>query len=355
MISLKNLDFINEFFNIQSGKNFGSNIFKTLKKAVNFDYACIYYINPKRIEYSFGKDFDGKILSEDLKIKNTKFGEIIIKGKSFTQDDKKLFKTCACIISNIIKDDEISKIIKMQVKALQEGYEQIKKADEVKTKFISHVSHELRTPLNSILGFSDILENEFIGKLNEKQKEYVNDIKISGLNLLEMINEILDMSKIESNSVTVNKSIFDTKTLVGEIENIIKPLILKKNIEFVKSVKNLEINTDRQKVMQILLNLLSNAIKFTPKNGKIELRVKNKDKNLVFSVKDNGIGIAEENQSRIFEKFEQVDADIPNSTGLGLAITKELVKILGGEISLKSEKGKGSEFTVTMNNVLHAP
>ena len=340
------LDFeiINDFFGIEFDGNFYENIFNILKKNIKFDYGCISYDKP---QFTFGCK-GKKILCEELKIKNTKYGEIEISADKFSKNDAELFKVCSVIISNIIKDNEISKIIKMQVEALQKGFLEVKKAEEIKTKFISHISHELRTPLNSILGFSDMLDNEFVGKLNKKQKEYLNDIKASGLNLLNMINEILDMSRIEANSINVYKQSFEIETLVNEIENIIKPLLGKRIFE--KNIDNFTINTDYQKLQQILLNLLSNAIKFTDdKAGKITLNAKVKNKKAIISVKDNGIGIAKENQTKIFEKFEQVDSNIPNSTGLGLSIVNELVKILGAEVSLKSEIASGSEFIISVD------
>ena len=341
-----NFEIINEFYEVEFNDNFFENIFNILKKVIKFDYGCISYDKP---QYTFGKKAK-TTLREELKIKNTKYGEIEISANNFSKNDAELFKTCSVIISNIIKDNEISKIMKMQVEALQEGYFEVKKAEEVKTKFISHISHELRTPLNSILGFSDILDNELAGKLNKKQKEYVNDIKVSGLNLLNMINEILDMSRIEANSINICKQKFKIQTLISEIENIIKPLLGKRIFE--KKIENFTINTDYQKLQQILLNLLSNAIKFTDENaGKISLYAKIKNKKAVISVKDNGIGIAKENQSKIFEKFEQVDSNIPNSTGLGLSIVNELIKMLGGTISLKSEIASGSEFIVSIKIV----
>lgn len=336
---------INKFFEIEFDENFYKNIFKVLKNFIRFDYGCISYDKP---QYTFGKKNE-QLIYEVLKVKNTEFGKIEISAEKFSKNDIETFKTCSVIIANIIKDYELSKIMKMQVKALQKGYLEVKEAEEIKTKFISHISHELRTPLNSIIGFSDMLGNEFVGKLNTKQKEYVNDIKVSGLNLLNMINEILDMSRIEGKSITINKQEFEIQTLINEVENIIKPLLCSRILE--KKVDNFKINTDYQKLQQILLNLLSNAIKFTDENdGKITIWAKCENKKAVISIKDNGIGIAKENQSKIFEKFEQVNSNIPNSTGLGLSIVKELTKLLGGTVSLKSELDKGSEFKVTVPN-----
>ena len=341
------LDTINEFFLIEQNENFGHEVFSVLSKIIKFNSGYIYFTNPKRLEYSFGDSDGSAVLKEDLKLKNTVFGEIVITGEKFTDDDKKKFKACSSIIANITKDVQISKIIKMQIEALQEGYKKTKEAEEIKTKFLSHVSHELRTPLNSILGFSDMLT--LAGKLNEKQKEYVNDIKVSGLNLLEMINEILDISKIEAGAIKLNLREFEVSQAVEEASNTIKPLLLSKNIKLVKNIENFVLKADYQKIQQILFNLLSNAIKFTPQNGKIVITTMKKDGKLILSVKDNGIGIAKKNQSKIFKKFEQVGETQEPSTGLGLAIVKELVKLHKGKIYVKSAISKGAEFIVEMN------
>lgn len=352
------LEQLNEFFTIKPD---GNEIFRVLKKLVEFESAYIYFINPMHLEYSYNPkkidtdNINGPYLKENLTVKNTVFGVIIITGEKFSEYDKKIFKICASIISNITKDIEISKIIKMQVEALQEGYEKVQEssrkileAEKVKSNFISHISHELRTPLNSILGFSDMLEKEFVGELNEKQKEYINDIQTAGLHLLGMINEILDMSKIEANAVKLNLRTFDIKQVITETINIIHPLMVKKSLNISTEIKDFKIKADYQKIQQILFNLLSNAIKFTPQNGKITVKASNGKKYITISVEDNGIGIDKKYHKKIFEKFEQFALQNESSTGLGLAITKELVKLHKGTIKLNSEISKGSKFTISL-------
>lgn len=350
-----------EIFKIKNDEEFGNKIFKLLKKIIEFESGYIFFLNPERLEYSFNpkcksiSEISKNCLKENLEFKNSVFGVVIITGENFSVDDKEIFASFAAIISNIIKDNELTKVIKMQIEALQNGYTKIHKdtkkiikADEVKTKFLSHITHELRTPLNSILGFSELLENEFVGKLNNKQKEYINDIKISGINLLAMINEILDMSRIESGSVTLNKSEFDIKTAVTEVLNIIKPLALKKQITIKSSVVDIKIEADYQKIQQILFNLVGNALKYTNIGGEINISVQKSGENLLIKVKDNGIGIEKRHLKKIFNRFEQINKTFPNSTGLGLAITKELVKLHKGGIKVESEPNIGSEFTVTI-------
>jgi len=182
------------------------------------------------------------------------------------------------------------------------------------------------------------------GELNDKQKDYLNDIKISSLHLLEMINEILDMSKIEAGAITLTPREFEIKQAVDETVNIIRPLLKHK---LTLRIENFTIKADYQKIQQILFNLLSNAIKFTPEGGEITIETK-LEKNAIISIADSGIGIDTKNLKKIFEKFEQVDSSAPNSTGLGLTITQELVKLHNGEIFVESTLGKGSKFTVAL-------
>lgn len=360
--------------------NAGEKIFGTLKKLVNFENGGIFYFNNDdlnpislyNLENSeFKKDkIDGLKdfkLSETLVVNDCPLGQLIVSSsQNFSDDEKTLFKTCGAIVSQIIKSLEVTDIMNMQVKALQDGIveingfnkvikEQNKKiieADKVKTKFLSNVSHELRSPLNSIIGFSDILVSEIYGKLDEKQLEYIKDIQVAGIHLLGMVNEILDISKIESHTIKLNKTKFNLFLCVNEVLNILKPLYSEKNINIQNLIdENIEVFADYQKLQQIFFNLLSNAIKFTREEGEIKVFAKLSTKNIMISVADNGIGIAKENHKRIFKKFEQIasnEGGSTNSTGLGLTITKELVKLHGGTITLESELNEGAEFKIKL-------
>lgn len=360
--------------------NAGEKIFGTLKKLVNFENGGIFYFNNEdlnpiylyNLENSeFKKDkIDGLKdfkLSETLVVNDCPLGQLVVSSsQNFLDDEKILFKTCGAIVSQIIKSLEVTDIMNMQVKALQDGIveingfnkvikEQNKKiieADKVKTKFLSNVSHELRSPLNSIIGFSDILVSEIYGKLDEKQLEYIKDIQVAGIHLLGMVNEILDISKIESHTIKLNKTKFNLFLCVNEVLNILKPLYSEKNINIQNLIdENIEVFADYQKLQQIFFNLLSNAIKFTREDGEIKVFAKLSTKNIMISVADNGIGIAKENHKRIFKKFEQIasnEGGSTNSTGLGLTITKELVKLHGGTITLESELNEGAEFKIKL-------
>lgn len=360
--------------------NAGEKIFGTLKKLVNFENGGIFYFNNDdlnpiylyNLENSeFKKDKIGGLknfkLSETLVVNDCPLGQLVVSSsQNFSDDEKTLFKTCGAIVSQIIKSLEVTDIMNMQVKALQDGIveingfnkvikEQNKKiieADKVKTKFLSNVSHELRSPLNSIIGFSDILVSEIYGKLDEKQLEYIKDIQVAGIHLLGMVNEILDISKIESHTIKLNKTKFNLFLCVNEVLNILKPLYSEKNINIQNLIdENIEVFADYQKLQQIFFNLLSNAIKFTREKGEIKVFAKLSTKNIMISVADNGIGIAKENHKRIFKKFEQIasnEGGSTNSTGLGLTITKELVKLHGGTITLESELNEGAEFKIKL-------
>ena len=214
----------------------------------------------------------------------------------------------------------------------------------------------MRTPLNSILGFADILTTQIYGNLNSKQEEYINDIKVSGTHLLGMINEILDMSKIEANAMKIVKSSFPISRALTEVCNILLPLAQKKNIHINAAMAyDFEVFADYQKIQQILYNLLSNAIKFTPKDGKIEIIQSENKKDYTLKIKDNGIGIDKKYHNKIFKKFVHINNESSHgqhSTGLGLTITKELVKLHNGKIILESELNKGTTFTMEFKNII---
>ena len=243
----------------------------------------------------------------------------------------------------------MSEVFKTQLKTLSEAITKSKTAEKIKTDFIANVSHELRTPLNAIIGFSDLLQNKRIGELNEKQTGYVKDIQASSINLLGMINEILDISKLENSSTQLVKQTFDISMVINEVTTLLYPLFEKKNIKLVKNIEEFEINADYQKIKQVLFNLLSNALKFT--KNKIKIIVQKIDSKVVIKVIDNGIGIEKKNQKKIFNKFTQInDYSTKNesSTGLGLTISKEFVKLHNGKIEVESELNKGATFIITL-------
>ena len=321
-------------------------------------------------ELGYESDFDFSTIISPLKIRETVYGFIVLIQNQFDkyeESDVSILEAVSSTASYMIKDAELSQVFKMQLKILKDNItertktlelikEQNKKileADKIKNEFLANMSHELRTPLNAIIGFSEALNLKIFGELNEKQSEYIGDIHSSGVHLLGMINDLLDLSKIESGKMQLSKEIFNVKSAVDEALNIVSPLLVQKkqNIKFECKDKFFEISADRRKFHQILYNLISNAVKFTPESGIIEIIAVKDGNNLRLSVKDNGIGIAPEFHEKIFGKFQQVDSSYSTkqgSTGLGLTITKELVKLHGGKIFLESKLSKGATFTFTL-------
>jgi CheY-like chemotaxis protein/anti-sigma regulatory factor (Ser/Thr protein kinase) len=214
------------------------------------------------------------------------------------------------------------------------------------------MSHELRTPLNAIVGFSDLLADGTPGDLNDKQKRFVNHIKQGSAHLLQLINDILDLSKIEAGQLEIRCGDFQMKDALPEVLSTIGPLAMAKNIQVRHQVEtNRPVYADRVRVKQILYNLLSNAVKFTPKDGQIRIDCVERGNFIYLSVTDTGIGIQAEDHQSVFEEFRQVEGSQKGAnqgTGLGLAISKRLVEQQGGEIWLESQLGKGTRFSFSL-------
>lgn len=236
----------------------------------------------------------------------------------------------------------------------EEHNRRIQEANRLKSEFLANMSHELRTPLNGIIGFSEFLIDKIPGPLNDRQLEYLNDILTSGKHLLQLINDVLDLAKIESGKMSLFIEEFSPQQAIEEVVSVLRPVAEKKNTTI-----DLDIfpglglvNLDIQKFKQILYNLLSNGIKFTDENGLIKLRLQPQAHNYMqLQVSDNGIGIKQEDVSRLFVEFQQLDSSASRryeGTGLGLALTKKLVELQKGTISVESTFGKGSAFTVLL-------
>jgi len=238
-------------------------------------------------------------------------------------------------------------------KEIQEKSAQLEIANKHKSEFLANMSHELRTPLNAIIGFSEVLSDRMFGEINEKQADYLKDIHESGKHLLSLINDILDLSKIEAGRMDLDLSTFHLPTALSNAMTLIRERAQRHSIQLGLDVdpRLSEMEADERKVKQILLNLLSNAVKFTPDGGRVDVIAKMDTTKVAIAVKDTGIGIAPEDHAAVFEEFKQVGRDYTRKaegTGLGLALTKRFVELHGGEISLTSAPGKGSTFTITI-------
>jgi signal transduction histidine kinase len=229
---------------------------------------------------------------------------------------------------------------------------QLEAASRHKSEFLANMSHELRTPLNAIIGFSEVLTERMFGELNEKQDEYLKDIHASGQHLLSLINDILDLSKIEAGRMELERSDFDLPNAIENALILVRERASRRGIRLGHTIDERlgAIGGDERKVKQVLLNLLSNALKFTPEGGQVDVRAGLNNDVAEVSVTDTGIGIAPEDQEAVFEEFRQVGAADKKSegTGLGLALSRKFIELHGGRIWVKSQVGAGSTFTFTL-------
>jgi PAS domain S-box-containing protein len=270
-------------------------------------------------------------------------------------------------ITAVIRDVTERKAVEDNLRAVQDRYtrelaesnrelelrnQQIERANRLKSEFLASMSHELRTPLHTVIGFSELLAEEIEGPLNEKQKRFIEHIHRDSLHLLELINDILDLSKIESGRLVLRYEVFDFASMLDESLRFIQPQAEAKSQSLRAEIPEpLALEADRLRVKQVLLNLLSNAVKFTPEGGRIVVSALLAGPEASISVTDTGIGIPESEHESVFDKFYQVSATtkgVREGTGLGLAITRHLVEEHGGRIWVESEPGRGSKFTFTV-------
>ena len=226
-------------------------------------------------------------------------------------------------------------------------------ANKAKTDFLANMSHELRTPLNAVIGFSEALHERIFGELNEKQAEYVSDIHSSGKHLLSLINDILDLSKVEAGSMQLYVVEFDVTSALQNALTLVRERAQRQGIKLALHVDPAlqTFRADERKFKQIMLNLLSNAVKFTPSGGYVDIAARHVNSALEVAVSDTGVGIAPHDQQAVFEEFRQVGDDYTRKaegTGLGLSLTLRLIELHGGTLLLQSELGKGSTFTFTL-------
>jgi len=305
--------------------------------------------DPELFQHSFTAREAGArtVLAVPLLLDNDAVGMLIVARTSvrpFGERELQLVETfaqqAAIAMQNVSLFNEI-----------QDKSRQLEIASRHKSEFLANMSHELRTPLNAIIGFSEVLLQGLFGDVNEKQREYLADVLGSGQHLLSLINDILDLSKIEAGRMDLEVSTFSFRDALDGGLTIVRERAARHAIQL-NAVVASDVGTleaDERKVKQILYNLLSNAVKFTPDGGRVDVSVGADNGDIRVEVRDTGIGVALEDQEQIFEEFRQVGRERSREgTGLGLTLTKRFVELHGGRIWLDSTPGKGSTFTFTL-------
>jgi signal transduction histidine kinase len=262
-------------------------------------------------------------------------------------------------VTAAIRDVTDRKRAEAEVRKLQQRYtselearnREVERANRLKSEFLASMSHELRTPLHTIIGFAELLEEGSEGPLNEKQRRFLEHIHRDSSHLLELINDILDLSKIESGQMALKREVYPLRRSIEEALDAVRPGAALKGITIEDRITDSQVDADPLRVKEMLYNLLSNAVKFTRKGGKVWVEMRVQSGFAHVTVGDTGIGIAPEEQENIFDKFYQVGnttTGVREGTGLGLSITKELVQMHGGWIEVQSRPGEGSQFTFTL-------
>ena len=252
------------------------------------------------------------------------------------------------------KVEERTQELQQALAALSQKSRQLEVASEHKSEFLANMSHELRTPLNAIIGFSQVLREKLFGEMNEKQAEYLEDILSSANHLLSLINDVLDLSKIEAGQVELEVGTFSLKEALERSITTMRELAIKNGVQLELDADTSVdlVEGDERRIRQVIFNLLSNAVKFTPEGGRVDVSTAVENGEVQVAVRDTGPGIASEDQERIFEEFQQTDvgAEQREGTGLGLALSKRLVELHGGRLWVESEVGKGSTFVFTLSS-----
>jgi len=289
------------------------------------------------------------LLTVPILLENRLMGALTVWRKragSFTDELVNLLQTFATQSALAIQNARL-------FREIEDKSRQIEAANRHKSEFLANMSHELRTPLNAIIGFSEVLQEKLFGDLNEKQAEYTSDILTSGQHLLSLINEILDLSKVEAGRMELELAPFDLPLTIDNARTFVRERAVKHGITLDVDVDDRlgEYVGDERKIKQILLNLLSNAVKFTPEGGRISITANKTDNGAEIAVSDTGIGIPPAEQPTIFEEFRQVGGEYAHKkegTGLGLTLAKKFVELHGGKIWLESAVDKGSTFSFTL-------
>ena len=250
--------------------------------------------------------------------------------------------------------DETNRGVVALYAELEEKAVALRRADEIKSRFLSHVSHEFRTPVNAVLALTRLLLDRVDGDLSTEQEKQVSYIRDAAQQLAEIVNDLLDLAKVEAGKIEVHPTLIDLSQFLGATRALMRPLVAREtvNLVFEEPAAGLTIYTDESKLGQILRNLISNALKFTP-HGEVRVaaHLSKKGDEICITVKDTGIGIAPEDQERIFQEFSQINNPIQRhvkGTGLGLPLSRRLAELMGGSLSVESVVGEGATFTLSL-------
>ncbi|HXE97612.1 MAG TPA: PAS domain S-box protein, partial [Dongiaceae bacterium] len=315
-----------------------------------------YFTDPERAEMSIKLVMrDEKLTDYELTVRARDGKETVVSynATTFYDRDRRLQGMFAAA-RDITERKRLDLVLQGKNVELENARFMAETTNLAKSDFLANMSHELRTPLNSVIGFSEVLQDQMFGPLNEKQLEYVNNILTSGKHLLSLINDILDLSKVESGKMDLDRAVFSLRESLDASLMMLKEKALKGGIELhldLSPQSDISIVADQRKMKQILFNLLSNAVKFTPKGGNVDVSAIKDGDFIEITVADSGMGIKTEDIPKLFHAFTQLESVYTKQyegTGLGLALTRQLVELHGGRIWVKSEFGKGSSFSFTI-------
>lgn len=319
-------------------------------------------------------DMDGMKLLEEIRLINPESAVIMMTGYASVESAVEALKEGAYgYVTKPFNLDEIKAIIKKAIWGIRLALEnkrliddlqrsnielirvnqRFKEIDQLKSEFLANMSHELRTPLNSVIGFSELILDGIDGEITPKQRRFLSNIHRSGKILLQLIDDILDMAKIEAGKIEFHPEEVSLDSVIQAVKEITFPLAEEGRLHFEIEVSegSPKVIADKRRLEQILINLVTNAIKFTPEGGSIKISVVEQEQVFQVSVSDTGIGMEEEDLGVIFEAFRQLESSLTKrykGVGLGLAITKKLVQMHKGKIWVESKLGQGSKFTFTL-------
>lgn len=274
--------------------------------------------------------------------------DIVIRGTS-TRDAMGKVVQCHTVLRDVTDRKRMDEL-QRRSEEVQSEYRRIEAANRLKSEFLANMSHELRTPLNSIIGFAELMHDGKVGPISEEHQEYLGDILVSSRHLLGLINDVLDLAKVESGTLELHPENVSPEVIAAEVRDVMRPLIARKRLRFTLEVADElpSVVTDPSRLKQIIYNYLSNAVKFTPDEGWVVLRIAPADADSFrVEVEDSGVGIRHEDLGRLFLEFQQLDATKSKryqGTGLGLALTRRLVEAMGGTVGVRSVPGQGSLF-----------